>query len=108
MSETSVSSAAEPPSAQIFMGRTLPMLFLCVLCCLVGYAEAAKEGDLRLSIGSRLTTHEGQGNVEIFHKGQWGSICDDEWDEAEGRVVCRQLGFKTVDVVTHDGEFGAG
>ncbi|XP_022671247.1 lysyl oxidase homolog 2-like isoform X2 [Varroa destructor] len=80
----------------------------CLYCAFLGSADAAKEGELRLSIGTRITTHEGQGHVEVYHKNQWGSICDDEWDEAEGRVVCRKLGFKGIDVVTYDGEFGAG
>ncbi|XP_003741975.1 lysyl oxidase homolog 2 [Galendromus occidentalis] len=79
-----------------------------LIALMTSIARASKEGSLRLSIGARITTHEGQGNVEIFHKNRWGSVCDDEWDEAEGTVVCRALGFRAVDVVTHDGEFGAG
>ena len=34
-----------------------------------------------------------QGNIEIFHAGHWGSICDDEWDMTEARIACKQMGF---------------
>lgn len=33
------------------------------------------------------------GNVEILHEGQWGNVCDDEWDNSEADVICRQLGY---------------
>lgn len=33
------------------------------------------------------------GKVEICLDGTWGSVCDDNWNLRNARVVCRQMGY---------------
>ncbi|XP_011871663.1 PREDICTED: lysyl oxidase homolog 3 [Vollenhovia emeryi] len=60
------------------------------------------EGAVKLVGGE----HAGEGNVEILHNRQWGNICDDEWDDAEANVVCKQLGFNGAIKATTYSHFG--
>jgi len=46
--------------------------------------------------------------IEVYHNGEWGTVCDDDWDLNDAQVVCRELGFgKAVDV-RHYAFYGPG
>uniref|UniRef100_A0A3B4AWE5 Neurotrypsin n=1 Tax=Periophthalmus magnuspinnatus TaxID=409849 RepID=A0A3B4AWE5_9GOBI len=49
-----------------------------------------------------------EGRVEVFYGGRWGSICDDQWDDRDAEVVCRQLGFSGVAKAWSWAHFGQG
>ena len=50
----------------------------------------------------------GEGRVEIFHNGAWGTVCDDMWDLNDARVVCRELGYPGAVSAPHSARFGRG
>ncbi|KAK9978263.1 hypothetical protein ABG768_020022 [Culter alburnus] len=84
-----------------------PLLFLHVSAhrTLFDYKpkQPTQEGRVRL-VGDLPSS----GRVEIYHDGQWGTVCDDGWELAEAQVVCRQMGFPGAISAKSGGRYGEG
>ncbi|XP_060027866.1 galectin-3-binding protein isoform X2 [Erinaceus europaeus] len=71
---------------------------------LVAGTQGVKDGDMRLVDGKGAN----EGRVEIFYSGQWGTVCDDQWDLLDANVVCHALGFENATQALGRAAFGPG
>ncbi|KAA0716886.1 Scavenger receptor cysteine-rich domain-containing group B protein [Triplophysa tibetana] len=62
------------------------------------------DGTIRLAGGP----DQCQGRVEIYYQGNWGTVCDDDWDMKDAAVVCQQIGCREAVTETTNAYFGYG
>ncbi len=55
------------------------------------FLELCTQGDIRLQGGTATS-----GRVEICNNNEWGTVCDNSWDDVDAQVVCRQLNISFV------------
>ena len=52
------------------------------------------------------TKHEGR--VEVYHNGEWGTVCDDVWELNDAQVVCNELNAGRAIAAKYNAFYGKG
>uniref|UniRef100_A0A8C9WLW4 Lysyl oxidase homolog n=1 Tax=Scleropages formosus TaxID=113540 RepID=A0A8C9WLW4_SCLFO len=85
------------------------LVAVCVPSCMgqTTPTPAVESSKLKFRLAGYPRKHN-EGRVEIFYKGEWGTICDDDFSLANAHVLCRQLGFISSIGWTHSAKYGKG
>jgi deleted-in-malignant-brain-tumors protein 1 len=74
-------------------------------CAVINCESCIASGVVRLVWGSG----NWEGNIQVCLNGTWGWICGNNFNTADGQVICNQLGYSTSGVVVKtDSYFGFG
>jgi hypothetical protein len=69
--------------------RTVNEIIECIIADIYFCVHDQDPKGIRLA-GSQ---NDYSGRVEVYHIGEWGTVCDDSWDLNDAIVACRMLGF---------------
>uniref|UniRef100_A0A8C6VHR8 SRCR domain-containing protein n=1 Tax=Naja naja TaxID=35670 RepID=A0A8C6VHR8_NAJNA len=83
----------------------LPFLLFLLLCLQVPSWAKHPKIKLRL-VGPR--SQAGEGRLEVLYKGQWGTVCDDDFNIHVANVACRELGYDQAINWAHSAKYGSG
>ncbi|XP_064388366.1 soluble scavenger receptor cysteine-rich domain-containing protein SSC5D-like isoform X4 [Halichondria panicea] len=74
------------------MAGSTSYFFLIILGFCLSDTQGQSSGDLRLVDSSRRTGVS-SGRLEVYYRGQWGTVCNDRFGSNDATVACRQLGY---------------
>lgn len=84
----------------------------------MGYPEPAQElytapelpsdiPRIQLRLAGEKRKHN-EGRVEVFYEGEWGTVCDDDFNIHAAQVVCKELGYLEAVSWSPSSKFGKG
>ncbi|EMP36453.1 Lysyl oxidase like protein 4 [Chelonia mydas] len=82
-----------------------PVPPLLLLCLAAPSWQQPPQVRVRL-VGAR--SQAGEGRLEVLYDGQWGTVCDDDFDIHVASVACRELGFESAVTWAHSAKYGRG
>uniref|UniRef100_A0A3Q3WY76 Soluble scavenger receptor cysteine-rich domain-containing protein SSC5D n=1 Tax=Mola mola TaxID=94237 RepID=A0A3Q3WY76_MOLML len=97
--ETSISQC----KIQDFKESCVDVAIVCSSTYVCGELQTIYSKPIRLKNGTRCS-----GRVEVFHDGQWGTVCDDKWGMQEATVTCREMNCGNALKVKYKAFFGRG
>ncbi|KAK1804129.1 hypothetical protein P4O66_020171, partial [Electrophorus voltai] len=69
--------------------------------------SAPQDDQLKFRLSGYPRKHN-EGRVEVFYRGEWGTICDDDFTLSNAHVLCHHLGFVEAISWSHSAKYGAG
>lgn len=90
-------------------GREDIVSWLLTPCLLLSFSSFVsffflEENNVRL-VTLKRSDDIGGGIVQVYHNGEWGTICDKNWSLRAAQVVCNELGYKTAIVANNKSFF---
>jgi len=56
-----------------------------------GSGQECLDVDAAVRLVSTSGSPSNEGRLEVYHNGQWGTVCDHAFDDVAATVACRQL-----------------
>lgn len=75
------------------MAWCLPSFIFIFLCIGASTQVRLMWDQTVVNISSIDEKSNATGRVEVFYGGQWGTVCNDGFDDADALVLCASLGF---------------